>query len=110
LTQFLWFIAICVGFFWKISGNAVISNISIQIIFIISFIPTINGLLTKVGKEKPMPWFLGAFAYVLQVIIILSNSVNFWALVFPLIQIFGQGAIALISYNKRSSNVFHYRV
>ncbi len=85
---------------WKISGNVLISNIALQIIFIISFIPTTHGLLMGVAREKSTPWFLGTFAYVIQIIIILTNPVNLWSVVFPLIQIIGQGSIALISYRK----------
>lgn len=93
-------IAIGIGMVWKVSGNAVVSNIALQIIFIISFIPTLLGLLKKTAKEESAPWFLGTIAYILQIIIVLSNSINVWALVFPIIQILGQGSIALISYRK----------
>ena len=98
-------IAIGIGILWKTTGNAVISNIALQIIFIISFLPTINGLLTKSAKESPTPWLLGSSAYVLQIIIIMLNPVTLWALIFPLIQIVGQGSIALISYSKNNSHV-----
>lgn len=100
-------IAIGIGIVWKVSGNAIVSNIALQIIFIISFIPTIRGLLKKTAKEKALPWFLGTLAYILQIIIVLFNSISVWALVFPLIQIIGQGTIALISYRKSSSNIVH---
>ena len=99
--------AIGIGFLWKTTDNALVSNVALQIIFFISFFPTINGLVTKVARESPIPWFLGSFAYVLQIIIILLNPVTLWALIFPLIQIIGQGTIALISYSKTNSHVVH---
>ncbi len=95
-----------VGFLWKMSGNAVISNVALQIIFVISFFPTINGLLIKMAREKPIPWFLGAVAYILQIVIILLNPVTLWALIFPVIQVIGQGSIAGISF-KSSSHLIH---
>lgn len=88
-------------FFWKTSSNAIISNIALQIIFVVAFLPTINGLLIKIARERPIPWFLGSVAYMLQVIIILLNPVTLWALIFPTIQIIGQGTIALLAYKQK---------
>src|SRR3989344_3493625 len=86
-------LAIGIGIFWQLSGNAIISNISLQIVFIVSFYPTIHGLLAGESKEKPISWFLGCCSYVLQILNILLNPVTLLALVFPVIQLVGQGTV-----------------
>lgn len=97
-------LAVVVGVFWQVSGNAIISNIFLQIVFIISFYPTIHSLIVGVAKEKPLPWFLGSCSYILQILNILLNPITLWALVFPITQLIGQGAIALLSYFQNYEN------
>jgi len=93
-------VAIGVGLFWKVSSNAVVSNVALQTVFVISFLPTINGLFIKAARERPVPWVLGTIAYVLQIFIVLLNPVSLWALTFPLVQIIGQGIIALLAFRQ----------
>lgn len=91
-------LAIVIGIFWKISGNAVVSNVCLQIIFLISFYPTLNGLLIKRAKEKPMPWFFALGSYILQVVNVLINPITLWALVFPIVNGIGNGIIGFVAY------------
>jgi hypothetical protein len=97
-------VAVGVGVFWKVSNDAVIANIALQVLFVISFFPTINGLLKGVARERPVPWLLGTAAYIVQIVIVLSNPITLWAVTFPLIQIIGQGTIAFLAYRQSSSN------
>ncbi len=69
-------LALGIGVFWQVSGNAVASNLALQAIFIISFYPTIHGLLKGESKERPFPWFLGCCSYVLQIINVLLS--HYW--------------------------------
>ena len=98
-------LALVVGIFWQVSGNAIISNISLQAVFIISFYPTIHGLLTGVSKENPFAWTMGCCSYVLQIFNIFLSPVTLIALAFPIIQLMGQGYIAILAYSKSSSKL-----
>ena len=97
-------LAVIIGVFWQLSANALVSNISLQVIFIIAFYPTINGLLKGGGKERAFSWTLGSCSYILQILNILLNPVILWALVFPIIQLIGQGTIALLAYSQSHEN------
>ena len=99
-------LAVFIGIFWQISGNAVISNISLQAVFIISFYPTIHGLLIGVSKENYFAWSMGCCSYVLQIFNIFLNPITIVALAFPVIQLLGQGYIAVLAYRK-SSSIIH---
>lgn len=51
---------------WKQTGKATYANITIGIVLIISFIPTINGVLNGVS-EQALPWFVWTAAYVVSI-------------------------------------------
>ena len=93
-------LTVAIGVFWRVSGNAIISNICLQIIFIISFYPTVHGLMVGNAREKPLPWFLASYSYILQILNVLLSTVTIWALVFPAVQLIGQGSIALLVYRQ----------
>lgn len=94
-------LALVIGIFWQVSGDVIVSHISLQIVFIVSFYPTIHGLLTGGSKENPFAWTMGCCSYILQILNILFNPITLLALVFPVIQLLGQGAIAMLAYHKR---------
>lgn len=94
--------ALIIGVFWKISGNFLISNICLQILFAISFYPTIHGLLTKRAQEKPIPWFFAVGSYSLQIINVLLNPVTLFALVFPIVNLLGNGIVGVIALKQKS--------
>lgn len=98
-------VAFIIGLIWKISNNAVLANTSLQVVFLISFYPTVHGLLNKNLKEKSFPWFLAATSYILQIIIVFLNSqsITLFALTFPIINLAGNGVIGLISYHQNNS-------
>lgn len=97
-------LAVMVGILWKLTGNPIIANVCLQVILIISFYPTLNGLLKGVAKERPAPWLLASISYIFQIINIFLNHITLWALVSPVVNIAGQGTIGLVAYyqNKRS--------
>lgn len=91
-------LAVVVGVMWKTTGNADLANLSLQAIFVISFIPTIHGLLTHKLKEKALPWNLAVASYLFVTAAILTAESFRWiALVYPIANgIFGNGSIALV--------------
>jgi hypothetical protein len=100
------FIAVCVGIFWRLTGNASVSNLALQVIFIISFIPTIYGILYKGALERPLPWFLAVVSYILQITNVFLTSVSLVALGFPVVNLMGQGIIGSLVWikNKKDKN------
>ncbi len=84
--------------FWQISENAEISNLSLQAILFISFIPTIMRLLDGTLKEATiLPWNLAVIAYGFQIAAILVDfNGNYYSIAFPIVNgILGNGAVAV---------------
>ena len=92
-------LALFVGIFWQTTGDAKISNLLLQVIFLISFYPTIFGLAKHRLKEKPLPWFLAVASYVLLILAIFvdGNNTSVVALAFPVVNILGNGSVGFIA-------------
>jgi hypothetical protein len=93
-------LACIVGIFWQVSGDAVISNLCLQVIFVISFYPTFHNVWFKGYAEKPLPWFLSLGSYALQIVNVLLNPVTLFALAFPIVNFLGNGIIGLTAVIK----------
>lgn len=105
-AKLVWFDYLVIGFivaicaFWYLTGDAISSNLLIQIVLISSFLPTIVGLLTHKLKESPIAWSFALIPYVTQIfVLVLSGKEVMWqAYVFPIVNgILGNGLIAVIS-------------
>lgn len=96
-------LSIIIGIFWQISDNAKLSNLFLQIIIFISFLPTAIGLAQNRLKEKHWPWTLAVIAYTLQTISLLVNyDGNLYQLFLPIINgILGNGLIPLVLIFKK---------
>lgn len=94
-----------IGVFWQLTGDAFKAQLALQVILLISFFPTIAGLLTKKAKEKPKPWVIAVGAYILSITSILWEWNGNWIeLAYPIVNgIIGNGTIALIAI-KQSLN------
>ena len=92
-------LAIMVGVLWKATGSAIIANLSLQIIFAISFWPTVRGLLThELTENKALPWNLAVISYFFVTLGVLTAvPFNWVALGFPIVNgLLGNGSVALI--------------
>ena len=91
-------LAVGVGILWKMTKNADIANISLQVVYFISFYPTIKGLLQGTLREKPLPWNLAVAAYFFIIMSILTaDSYRWQAFIFPVVNgVLGNGSVALI--------------
>jgi hypothetical protein len=92
-------LAVVVGTFWLTTRKAVISNLMMQIVLAISFVPTIIGLLKGELREKALPWNLAVLSYCFLIASILVGSEWTWVqLAFPAVNgIVGNGSVALIT-------------
>jgi len=88
-----------VGVFWQISGDPMISQLALQCILILSFIPTYIGLLRGQAKENPWSWFVVVLAYIFLIIsIILDYDGNWIELMFPIVNgVIGNGIVAILA-------------
>jgi len=91
-------LAVVVGVLWKATSDAVVANLSLQLIFIISFVPTVSGLLKRTLKEKALPWAMGVTSYICTVVGILTSvSFDLTALAYPVINgIVGNGTVLVV--------------
>jgi hypothetical protein len=89
-----------VGIFWKTTGDPVVSNLMMQIILLISFIPTVVGLIKGRLREKCLVWNLGVLSYCfLMVSILLSPSWTWTQLVYPFLNgVVGNGSVAVVVF------------
>ena len=93
-------LALFVGIIWQLTGNPILANLILQVVYIISFIPTVVGLARGEIKETPLPWVLAVVSYTLMTVpTFLHWSAERWVeLAHPLINgIFGNGLVAYYS-------------
>ena len=98
----IWLLAlsIIIGIFWQATKKAEVSNLLLQIVIFVSFLPTAIGLIQGRLKEKHTPWTLAAIAYSLQTASLLINyNGNLYELFLPIINgIMGNGMITVIIF------------
>jgi hypothetical protein len=95
-------LAVVVGIFWLTTNNSEASNLMMQIILLISFVPTIVGLVRGELKERALPWGLGVLSYGFLIAAILVGSEWTWVqLAYPLVNgVAGNGAVVLVIWLK----------
>jgi len=91
--------AFFVGILWKTTGDPIVSNIFLQGIYLISFVPLIIGLIKKRTREKPLAWAFAVSAYVFVIIATtLKFDGNWISLISPIfVGIIGNGSVALLA-------------
>jgi hypothetical protein len=99
-------LAVFVGILWKTTGSAEVANISLQTIFLVSIIPTINGLIVGTLKEKVLPWNLAVLSHSFALLgILLGGTFSWVTLVYPVVTgIFGNGVVPVIVYLQRTKS------
>lgn len=92
-------LAIGIGILWKTTKDAVLANLALQVVLVISFLPTVIGLLRRTLREGPLPWRIGVLSYVFLIIAIILDWQGNWAeLAYPFLNgILGNGSVAVIS-------------
>ena len=92
-------LALAVMVFWQISDNAVWANLALQVCFVLSFIPTLRGLIHDQAREAPMPWLLGVVTYLLNITAIaLGTDPRPAEFAFPVINgVLGNGSVLVVT-------------
>ncbi|PIR86659.1 MAG: hypothetical protein COU11_04070 [Candidatus Harrisonbacteria bacterium CG10_big_fil_rev_8_21_14_0_10_49_15] len=94
-------LASMVGAVWQITDSAKIATVALQIVFVISFWPTINGLLKRRAREHPLNWDIAVVAYACLIASILLDwqGQHWTAIAFPLVNgIIGNGSVAVLAH------------
>lgn len=102
-TEIIVFIlAIAIGIFWQITSNDRISNLLLQVIYVISYIPTINGIIKGTGKEHYIAWIAAFIAYLFSTISVgFDPQVDWIAFVHPIVNgLLGNGIVAVLVFYK----------
>ncbi len=83
---------------WKSSGDAMVANLWLQTALLLSFVPSIWGVINGVLKDQPLGWFLATIAYALMTIgLLLSADARWQEFINPLcVGFVGNGALALV--------------
>ncbi len=101
-------LAIGVGALWLTTGDAAVSNLLLQSVYVVSFVPTVVDLRRGRIREQPLPWALAVGAYALMIVsVLLSWGEGSWiALAHPVLNgILGNGAIAWLAYRTCSASL-----
>ncbi len=81
---------------WKATGNATLSNVLLQGVFVISFALTIRSVWNG-ANEHPAAWLVAVAAYLLSIIAIViswDSANDGWQLAFPIINgVLGNGSV-----------------
>jgi hypothetical protein len=81
---------VCIGigiislFVWVITQNALWSNMIIQIMMALGFVPIIGNLFNKKG-EPLFPWFVFIVGWIITCVDVSMGCVSFFELIYPLI-------------------------
>ncbi|MBL7021929.1 hypothetical protein ISR92_01230 [Patescibacteria group bacterium] len=98
---------VIIGIFWQTSGQIEIVHLLLQIILLISYVPTIVGLLKGRLKEKHLPWTIVVVAYSFQIaaLLVVWNG-NWVSLAYPFLNgIIGNGSVAILAiYLSKNTN------
>lgn len=98
LEIIIFLIALGIGIFWQITANDRISNLLLQGIYVISYIPTVTGLIKGSGKEHYVSWLTAVISYTFATLSLIVNNPGDWiAFVSPVVNgILGNGLIVLL--------------
>lgn len=105
-TEVLTFsLAVIVGIFWQITSDDRISNMLIQSIFIIAFIPTIAGILKGYAKESINAWItVFVSCSFLLISVGMDPYIDWVAFIHPIVALLGNGLIVGSIIYKKSKN------
>lgn len=95
-------LAIAIGIFWQTTSDARTSNLLLQAIYLISYIPTVLGVLRGSARENPTSWSIILVAYIFATLSVVYGPHADWvAFANPLVNgLLGTGsAVAAILYS-----------
>jgi hypothetical protein len=89
---------------WKLR-SATGANMIVVIAFLISFVPTFEGVLRDPSKETPRSWVLWTIAFFITITNVLLRGGKPIVLLMPVILLVAHGSIAVLSRQKRKESL-----
>lgn len=92
---------LAVGVLWQVTGNPILANLTLQVVYLISFVPTILGLHRGRLYERPWPWVLAVGTYVFMILAVVASwRRDSWvALAHPVLNgLLGNGLVAFYAF------------
>lgn len=100
-------LAIGIGIFWQTTSNDRAANLFLQGIYLVSYVPTVLGVLRGSARENPTSWSIILLAYVFSTLSVIYGPHEDWvAFANPLINgLLGTGSavLAIFYSNSRKS-------
>jgi hypothetical protein len=96
--------AFLVGIVWQVTRDPKIANLLLQLVYVVSFIPTIVGLKRGYLKEYPTPWLLAllAYAFMIAAIVVDWPNQSLVAFVHPVVNgVIGNGIVLYLVVRKK---------
>lgn len=89
--------------YWWYEKNDRITNMLLQVIYLLSFIPTVYNIWIKDSNEYLPPYFVALVAYSLSIVVILLDWKNDWLqLAYPIANgLIGNGSVVISMRLKR---------
>ncbi|HRX64211.1 MAG TPA: hypothetical protein P5060_03855 [Candidatus Absconditabacterales bacterium] len=102
---------VCVGIFWFTSKNQRNTNLLLQLVYIVSFVPIAYNVWFKNATEYIVPFLIALFAYSISIITILLEWNGDWAeIAYPVANgIIGNGLVVVVIYKKQKNNLKRQR-
>jgi len=99
-------LALAIGIFWQTTSNFRISNLLLQVIYLISIIPTVTGVIRGTGKEHYVAWVIAFIAYMFSTAsIYFAPDVDWIAFVYPIVNGLMTNGIVIVSiFYKKHKN------
>ena len=97
-------LALAIGIFWQITSNDRMSNLLLQGIYAISYIPTVTGIIKGTGKEHYIAWIAAFIAYSFSIVSVATGpQVDWIAYVHPIVNgLIGNGIVIVLVLYKNS--------
>jgi hypothetical protein len=82
----IFLLALGIGVFWQITDNARLSNLLLQVIYVIAYIPTYVDIVKRRTKENYLAWLFDVIAYSFATLVLIVDVPNDWiAFVSPIL-------------------------
>ncbi len=103
IEKVIFVLTVIIGIFWQITSNDRVSNLILQFIYMVSYFPTVNGILNGSAKEYPVSWIIAIIAYFLSTISVLSSFNGDWiSFLFPMANgLLGNGFVVFLIWYKK---------
>jgi hypothetical protein len=86
---------------WWFYRSASFANLVLQLAFLVSFLPTYRDVWRDPSKERPLPWFLWASAYLLLVMAVFLRWQGLITdLVYPLLALVIHAAVGFLAQRR----------